>query len=66
MGRSIGVVVGVIVMLMGVLFFLQGIGVIDSSSPMTGTTLWTVLGPLIAVVGLVLVVASSRRRRPPR
>ncbi len=67
MGRSIGVVVGVVVLLLGSLFFLQGIGVVVSSSPMTNTVLWTVLGPVIAVVGLVIVIASSRgRRRPTR
>lgn len=66
MGRSVGVVVGVVVTLMGVLFFLQGIGVVISSSPMTNTTTWAVLGPIIAVVGLVLLVVSARRRRPRR
>lgn len=67
MGKSIGVVVGVVVLLMGALFFLQGIGVVVSSSPMTDTVLWTVLGPVIAVVGLVIIIVSSRgRRRPTR
>lgn len=65
MGRSVGTVVGVVVTLMGVLFFLQGIGVVGGSF-MTGTTTWSVLGPIIAVVGLVLITLSARRRRPQR
>lgn len=65
MGRSVGVVVGVVVTLMGVLFFLQGIGVVGGSF-MSGTTTWSVLGPIIAVVGLALIAVSARRRRPRR
>lgn len=65
MGRSVGMVVGVVVTLMGVLFFLQGIGVVGGSF-MTGTTTWSVLGPIIAVVGLALITVSARRRRPQR
>ena len=65
MGRPVGLVVGVVVALMGAFFFLQGIGVVGGS-PMSGTTTWSVLGPLIALVGVVIVVLSARRRRPRR
>jgi hypothetical protein len=57
------VVVGVVVALFGVLFTLQGFGVIVSDSPMTNTTTWSVLGPIIALIGVALAVASARRRR---
>jgi hypothetical protein len=57
------VVVGVVVALFGVLFTLQGFGVIVSGSPMTNTTTWSVLGPIIALIGVALAVASARRRR---
>ncbi len=30
---------------------------------MTGSTLWAILGPIIAVVGIVLVVLGLRRGR---
>ena len=56
------VLVGVVVLLMGLLFTLQGLGVIGGS-PMSGTTTWSVLGPLIALAGAALVVLGRRGRR---
>jgi succinate dehydrogenase/fumarate reductase cytochrome b subunit len=53
---------GVFVALAGIVFTLQGFGVIVSDSPMTNTTTWSVLGPLIALVGLLLVIGAGRRR----
>ncbi|MEO3761420.1 hypothetical protein ABGB19_24470 [Mycobacterium sp. B14F4] len=57
------VVLGVIVALFGLLFTLQGIGVIGGS-PMSNTTTWTVLGPIIALIGIALAVGAGRTRRP--
>jgi hypothetical protein len=59
--RLITVIVGVVVALFGLLFFLQGIGVVGGS-PMTNTTTWSILGPIIALVGVGIAVAASRRR----
>lgn len=52
---------GVLMVLFGVLFTLQGIGKVQGS-PMSNTTTWTVLGPVIAVVGLGIAIAGWRRR----
>ncbi|HZQ31134.1 MAG TPA: hypothetical protein VFB19_05310 [Mycobacterium sp.] len=61
---AVVVVFGVLVALAGVLFTLQGFGVLVSDSPMTNTTTWSVLGPVIAVVGLAIAIAGwvSRTR----
>ncbi len=56
---------GVLLMLAGVVFTLQGVGVIGGSF-MSGTTLWAVIGPVIAVAGLVAVAVGSRRRAAAR
>jgi hypothetical protein len=53
---------GALVTVAGVVFALQGLGYIGGSS-MTGTTLWAVLGPLIAVLGLAMIVTGLRARR---
>jgi hypothetical protein len=53
---------GVFVALAGIVFTLQGFGVIVSDSPMTNTTTWSVLGPLIALVGLALLIGAWRRK----
>ena len=60
MRHAVGVV-GVLVALFGVLFTLQGVGAVQGS-PMSNTTTWSVLGPVIAVIGIGLAVAGWRRR----
>lgn len=61
--RIVVVAAGVLVALAGLLFALQGFGAV-SGSPMTGTTTWSVLGPIIAVVGVGIAVAGWRSGRP--
>ncbi|MDY6870811.1 MAG: hypothetical protein SV966_09880 [Actinomycetota bacterium] len=53
------VVVGVLVALAGGLFALQGFGYVGGS-PMSGTTTWSIAGPVIAVVGVGLVYLGWR------
>lgn len=55
-------VLGVIVALFGLLFALQGFGVVGGS-PMSDTTTWSILGPLIALVGIALTVGALRRKQ---
>ena len=55
------VTVGAILILAGVTFGLQGLGVIGGSA-MSGKNMWAVLGPLIALVGVALVVTGRRSR----
>jgi hypothetical protein len=54
-------VLGILMALFGVLFTLQGVGKVQGSF-MSNTMTWTVLGPIIALVGIGLVIAGSRRR----
>ena len=56
------IVVGVLLMLSGAVFFLQGINVL-LGSPMTGQPQWTVRGALAVVIGAGLLVAGLRRNR---
>jgi hypothetical protein len=53
--------VGVLITLAGLIFTLQGVGVIGGST-MSGDTFWAVAGPVIAVIGLAIAVVSLRRR----
>jgi hypothetical protein len=55
------VVLGVVVALAGLLFTLQGVGVLKGSA-MSDTTFWSVAGPLIILVGLVLAASGLRGR----
>jgi len=54
-------VLGVVMALFGVLFTLQGVGKVQGSF-MSNTTTWTVLGPIIALVGIGIAIAGWRRR----
>ena len=54
-------VVGVLLVLTGILWTLQGLDVIGGSG-MSGVTTWAVIGPIVAVIGLVLAVVGVRRK----
>jgi hypothetical protein len=56
--------VGVLITMAGVVFALQGAGVIGGSS-MTGVTLWAFAGPVIALAGIALGAVGVRHRRSP-
>lgn len=56
------IVLGVIVALAGLLFALQGFGAV-SGSAMSNTTTWSILGPIIALIGIAIAVAGWRRRK---
>ncbi len=62
------VAVGVLLVLVGVLWTLQGLGYVGGSV-MTGVTVWAVIGPVVALFGILLVVRGVRgvrgRRRTP-
>jgi hypothetical protein len=54
-------VVGAILILMGGVWFLQGISVLPGSF-MSGQTRWAVYGGLAVAAGIALVVSANRRR----
>jgi hypothetical protein len=65
MHRMIGrlmIGVGALATIAGIVFALQGFGVLGGST-MSGSSLWAALGPLIAVGGLVVAAAGVRQRR---
>ena len=62
MSNGLLVIVGLAVAAAGTIFALQGFGVLGGSA-MSGSSLWAVLGPLIALGGLVLTGAGLRRSR---
>jgi hypothetical protein len=53
---------GVFVALCGLLFALQGFGLVGGS-PMSNTTTWSILGPIIALIGICLALGALRGRR---
>lgn len=51
------------IVIVGCVFTLQGLGYLAGSA-MTGVTLWAIVGPIVAIVGLVLIVRAAQARRP--
>jgi predicted RND superfamily exporter protein len=51
---------GLIVALFGVIWALQGFGVL-LGSPMSNTTTWSVIGPITALIGIAIAIFSWRR-----
>jgi hypothetical protein len=55
-------VVGALLAVAGIIWALQGFGVIGGSF-MSGDSVWAIIGPVVAVVGLGLAAVGVRRGR---
>jgi hypothetical protein len=60
--RIVWTVLGLLLLLMGCTWFLQGINILPGSF-MTGQMKWAVNGGIAAVAGVILIVMANRRRR---
>ena len=61
MKKGLLIGVGALIALVGIVFMLQGLGAIGGSA-MSGSTLWAVVGPVIALMGLAVAGIGLRRR----
>jgi hypothetical protein len=59
--RPLLIALGVVMVLVGAVWTAQGLGYLEGSS-MTGVATWAVVGPLVAGLGVALVVVAARRR----
>ena len=62
--RTVLIVVGAIILVIGAIFAGQGANLIPGSS-MTGSHFWLSVGLVMAVVGIVLVLVGLLSRRRP-
>jgi len=62
MGRTIGLIMSVLLVLVGLVWTFQGLGYIEGS-PMTGVEIWAVLGPALAGFGIALGIVVLRGNR---
>lgn len=60
MNKPVLITIGVVLVVLGGVWALQGLGFIGGSA-MTGSTLWAIIGPIIVVAGIVLVALGFRR-----
>ncbi|WP_426245749.1 hypothetical protein [Nocardioides sp. LHG3406-4] len=55
------VAVGGVMLLMGGVWTAQGLGWLDGS-PMTGQEIWAIIGPIVAGLGVALMIVGAQRR----
>lgn len=62
--RWVWLILGVLLVLSGVTWTLQGLDLLGGTGGMNGVKIWALIGPITAIVGLLLVVLGLRKRRP--
>ncbi|HET9761696.1 MAG TPA: hypothetical protein VFP51_18210 [Nocardioidaceae bacterium] len=62
MRKTLPVTLGILMVVIGVIWTLQGLGFVKGS-PMTGVELWAILGPLVAGLGVALSYVGFRGSR---
>jgi hypothetical protein len=60
MSRPVTLVLGGILVVIGLIWFFQGIGVLGGSV-MSGVVLWAVIGPIVAIAGVALILRGRRK-----
>ena len=60
--RALGIALGAVLVVTGAVWTFQGLGYLEGS-PMTGETMWAIIGPMVAGLGVALVWAAFRGRR---
>jgi hypothetical protein len=61
MGSWLYIVLGVLLVLVGGVWTLQGLDVMGGSA-MSGVTIWAIVGPIVVIVGLWVLWRGVRRR----
>ena len=56
------VVVGVVLVLIGAVWLVQGLGIVTTGSFMDGQSVWAVIGGASVAVGLIALSRSRKRR----
>jgi uncharacterized membrane protein len=60
--RWAGRIIGVLAVIIGIVWLLQGLNILGGSG-MSGQFIFVVIGAIVAVIGVILVAVSSRRRK---
>ena len=59
--RIVMIVAGVLCLLLGCVWILQGVNILPGSF-MTGQTKWAIYGALLVIIGIGLLFSASRRK----
>jgi hypothetical protein len=62
MGKIVAIAFGLLLTALGAVWALQGLGYLKGSS-MTGSSLWAIVGPIVAAFGVSLLIVAIRGPR---
>lgn len=60
MNRRVSLVIGVVLVLIGIVWTLQGLDILGGSG-MSGVGIWAVIGPFVALIGVVVALGARRQ-----
>jgi hypothetical protein len=63
MNKRVMSITGILMVLVGVLWTLQGLDILGGSS-MSGSMMWAVIGPITAAIGAAMTYAARRTDQP--
>lgn len=61
MNRRVSLVIGVVLVVIGIVWTLQGLDILGGSG-MSGVGIWAVIGPFVALIGVVVALGARRQR----
>ena len=61
MRRTLALGLGGLMVVVGVVWTMQGLGYLEGS-PMTGVEFWAIAGPVVAGLGVALLIVAGRGR----
>jgi hypothetical protein len=61
--RVVWIVLGIVLFLLGGVWTGQGLDLFHQSGGMNGVKIWAVIGPIVALVGIVLLVIGIRGKK---
>ena len=61
MNPRVALGIGILLILVGLLWTLQGLDIVGGSG-MSGVAIWAVIGPFVALVGIVVALGARRKR----
>ena len=61
--RIVWIVLGIVLFLLGGLWTAQGLDLLHQTGGMNGVKIWAVIGPIVALVGLILFIVGVRGKK---
>jgi hypothetical protein len=61
--RFLWIAFGIVGVGLGILWTLQGLDLLGQDGGMNGESTWAIVGPIVAVLGMLLVLVGARKRR---